>query len=63
LGPDGVEQFCTNLVEEAGVLLLPASVYRSQLTDTPADHFRIGIGRLTPEPALDAFASWLRGRW
>jgi aspartate/methionine/tyrosine aminotransferase len=61
-GADGVEAFCTDLVEEAGVLLLPASIYRSELTDTPADHFRIGVGRLDPEPALDAFGTWLRAR-
>ncbi|MEY9963588.1 aspartate/methionine/tyrosine aminotransferase [Streptacidiphilus sp. MAP12-16] len=62
LGQDGVEAFCTDLVEEAGVLLLPASIYRSELTATPADRFRIGIGRLDPEPALDALAAWLRAR-
>jgi aspartate/methionine/tyrosine aminotransferase len=61
-GRDGVERFCTELVEEAGVLLLPASIYRSGLTDSPTDRFRIGIGRRDPEPALDAFATWLRAR-
>jgi aspartate/methionine/tyrosine aminotransferase len=59
LGED-VEKFCTDLVEQAGVLLLPASIYRSGLTDTPTDRFRIGIGRLDPEPALDTVATWLR---
>jgi aspartate/methionine/tyrosine aminotransferase len=62
LGADGAEKMCLNLVEEAGVLLLPASIYRSALTDTPAGHFRVGVGRSDPEPALDAFAAWLRGR-
>jgi aspartate/methionine/tyrosine aminotransferase len=62
LGADGVEDFCHRLVNEAGVLLLPASIYRSELTDTPADRFRIGVGRSNPEPALEAFAGWLRGR-
>ncbi|MGW5681327.1 aminotransferase class I/II-fold pyridoxal phosphate-dependent enzyme [Nonomuraea sp. NPDC003754] len=62
LGGDGVEAFCTDLVEQAGVLLLPAGVYRSELTATPTDRFRIGVGRRDPEPALDAFAAWLRGR-
>ncbi|GAA2905543.1 aminotransferase class I/II-fold pyridoxal phosphate-dependent enzyme [Nonomuraea rubra] len=61
LGRDGVEAFCTGLVERAGVLLLPASIYRSQLTDTPADRFRIGVGRADPEPALNAFAAYLKG--
>ncbi|MYV53927.1 pyridoxal phosphate-dependent aminotransferase [Streptomyces sp. SID3212] len=62
LGEDGVEEFCTRLVQEAGVLLLPASIYRSELTATPADHFRIGVGRSDPAPALDAFSAWLRNR-
>lgn len=44
-GKEGVEQFCTLLVQKSGVLLLPASVYRSALTETPKDHFRIGYGR------------------
>ncbi|MFF7633223.1 aminotransferase class I/II-fold pyridoxal phosphate-dependent enzyme [Kitasatospora sp. NPDC008050] len=60
LGPEGVEEFCTRLVEEAGVLLLPASVYRSELTPTPTDRFRIGTGRADPEAALTAFRQWLR---
>lgn len=59
LGTDGVETFCTRLVEEAGVLLLPASVFTSALGPTPADRFRIGVGRLDPGPALEAFATWL----
>ncbi len=61
LGGD-VEEFCTRLVEEAGVLLLPASIYRSELTDVPTDRFRIGVGRADPEPALAAFADWVRHR-
>lgn len=45
LGADGAEAFCRELVEQAGVLLLPASVYRSDLCEAPADRFRIGFGR------------------
>ncbi|MEU6343587.1 aminotransferase class I/II-fold pyridoxal phosphate-dependent enzyme [Streptomyces sp. NPDC046977] len=62
LGAEGVEEFCTRLVEEAGVLLLPASVFRSELTPGPTDRFRIGVGRSDPAPALDAFDRWLRER-
>ncbi|MFD9692733.1 aminotransferase class I/II-fold pyridoxal phosphate-dependent enzyme [Kitasatospora sp. NPDC059088] len=62
LGPDGVEDFCTALVEQTGVLLMPASMFRSELTPTPADRFRIGVGRRDPGPALEAFADWLRKR-
>lgn len=62
LGPDGVAAFCTALVEQAGVLLLPAEIFRSELTATPADRFRIGLGRLDPGPGLAAFGDWLRKR-
>ncbi|PXY22625.1 aminotransferase class I/II-fold pyridoxal phosphate-dependent enzyme [Prauserella muralis] len=61
-GADGVETFCAELVEQAGVLLLPAGIFRSELTPTPADRFRIGVGRRDPEPALEAFSAWLRAR-
>lgn len=59
LGSEGVEQFCKRLVEEAGVLLLPASMYRSDLLPTPADRFRIGYGRRGMDEALGAFESFL----
>jgi aspartate/methionine/tyrosine aminotransferase len=59
-GADGVERFCQRLLEEAGVVLLPASIFRSALVEMPTDRFRIGIGRLDPEPALAAFDGYLR---
>jgi aspartate/methionine/tyrosine aminotransferase len=61
-GPEGVEVMCTELVEQAGVLLLPAGIYSSQLTPTPQDRFRVGLGRLGPEPAIDAWSNWLEKR-
>jgi aspartate/methionine/tyrosine aminotransferase len=62
LGSDGVESMCTELVEEAGVLLLPASIYRSLLTTSPDDRFRVGVGRSGPEDGLDVWAAWLDKR-
>jgi aspartate/methionine/tyrosine aminotransferase len=62
LGPDGVEDMCARLVREAGVLLLPASIYASALTGTPADRFRVGVGRADPEPALAAWSAWIARR-
>lgn len=62
LGPEGVEEFCARLVEETGVLLLPAGIYRSELTPTPTDRFRIGIGRANAEEGLAAFGRWMRAR-
>jgi aspartate/methionine/tyrosine aminotransferase len=62
LGPDGVEAMCADLVEQAGVLLLPSSIYSSALTETPTDRFRIGIGRSNPSEALATWAEWLDKR-
>ncbi len=44
-GADGVEAFAARLITEEGVLVLPASVYGSDLADNPPDRFRIGFGR------------------
>ena len=52
-GADGVERFVDRMAE-AGVLLLPASVFRSDLMALPADHFRIGFGRLSFPAGLAA---------
>jgi aspartate/methionine/tyrosine aminotransferase len=60
LGTDGVEYFCRALVERTGVLLLPASMYHSELLATPSDRFRIGYGRRGIDEALEAFESFLR---
>jgi aspartate/methionine/tyrosine aminotransferase len=62
LGADGVEAMCADLVKEAGVLLLPASIYASSLTPTPTDRFRIGVGRRSPQQALATWATWLTAR-
>jgi aspartate/methionine/tyrosine aminotransferase len=59
LGSDGVESFCERLVNESGVLLLPASMFRSDLLPTPPDRFRIGYGRLGLDAALEALESFL----
>lgn len=44
-GPGDSETFCRSLIEKSGVLLLPSSVYVSEVAETPSDHFRIGFGR------------------
>ena len=62
VGDEGVEAMCAELVEQEGVLLLPASIYRSALTTTPTDRFRVGIGRHDPAEALDHWGTWLDKR-
>jgi aspartate/methionine/tyrosine aminotransferase len=59
LGSDGVESFCERLVEDAGVLLLPGSMYRSALLPMPQDRFRIGYGRYGMDEALTSFEAFL----
>lgn len=62
LGEEGVESFCGRLLDEAGIVLLPASIFASTTAEGPADRFRVGLGRRGPEPALAAFAEFLRRR-
>jgi aspartate/methionine/tyrosine aminotransferase len=59
LGDGGVEAFCRELVETEGVVLLPASIYASELGPVPAERFRIGVGRRDPEAALAALGRFL----
>jgi len=58
-GAEGVENFCKELVEKSGVLLLPASVYSSDLTPTPTDRFRIGYGRTNMGMGLAELTSFI----
>ena len=62
LGEEGVEEFARRLVEEAGVLVLPSTIYRSELGQTPQDRFRIGFGRTGLDAGLAAFEEWLGSR-
>ncbi|MFT5197154.1 MAG: aspartate/methionine/tyrosine aminotransferase [Candidatus Promineifilaceae bacterium] len=45
LGDEGVESFCKTLVEDHGILVLPASLYNSDLVRFETQNFRIGFGR------------------
>jgi Aspartate/tyrosine/aromatic aminotransferase len=59
LGEEGVDAFATDLVETAGVLVLPAGIYHSELCEGPKDRFRIGFGRAGMAAGLDAFRAHL----
>ncbi len=59
LGKDGVEEHCRRLVEEKGVLLLPSSLFVSDLLPVPVDRFRVGIGRKNIEAGLAAWREFL----
>ena len=58
-GSEGAEAFCTRAVTEAGIVLMPPSVYASDLTSSPNDRFRIGFGRADLDAGLAAFRAFL----
>ncbi len=60
-GAEGVEQFTRSLVEKSGVLLLPSTIYKSELGTVPTDRFRIGFGRKGIDAGLAAFEEHLCG--
>jgi aspartate/methionine/tyrosine aminotransferase len=60
-GNDGVEKFTQQLLEKVGVLLLPSSLYTSDLGPTPLDRFRIGFGRRKIEAGISAMEQYLGG--
>ncbi|MEI6628844.1 MAG: aminotransferase, partial [Alphaproteobacteria bacterium] len=53
-GRESVEIFCENLVNEKGVLLMPASIY-----DHKSNYFRIGFGRKNMPEALGKLKEFL----
>ncbi len=61
-GKEGADAFCEDLLQKSGVLLLPPKVYRSQLTETAQNRFRIGFGRKNMEEGLEAFRTYLLSR-
>lgn len=52
-----IERFAEDLVAEAGVMLLPGSVY-----DYPGDHFRLGFARRNLPEALERLEGFLSSR-
>ena len=61
-GSEGVEAFCQSLVEDSGVLLLPSTIYSSDLGPTPTDRFRLGFGRNGLDEGLAAMDAHLANR-
>lgn len=53
-GHEPMDHFANQLVQEKGVLLLPASIY-----DLDSQHFRIGFGRKNMREALGQFKEFL----
>jgi aspartate/methionine/tyrosine aminotransferase len=57
-----VEAFAISMAREAGVLVLPSSVWASALVELPKDHFRIGFGRLGCSEGIEILAATLKQR-
>ncbi len=59
LGQEGVEEFCRDLVETSGVLLLPSMIYRSEIGPNITDRFRLGYGRRGLDAGFAAMNEYL----
>jgi aspartate/methionine/tyrosine aminotransferase len=53
--PHSIDTLANDLVQEEGVLILPASVY-----DYPTNHFRIGFGKKNMPEALERFELFIQ---
>jgi aspartate/methionine/tyrosine aminotransferase len=51
-----VDEFCDRLVKQAGVMLLPGTVY-----DDSENHFRVGLGRRNLPQAVERLEDFLAG--
>ncbi len=59
-GAEGVEEFTRRAVEEAGVLFLPSSLYRSELGPVPENCLRVGFGRSHVPAGIAVLRKWLK---
>lgn len=59
-GAGTTNDFCADLLDKSGVLILPPRIYNSELISTPQDHFRIGFGRSGMDEMLDVFYHYLK---
>lgn len=59
---EDIEAWCTQLVEEAGVLLMPATVYGHPQC-TAEGRLRLGFGRASMADVLQHLEAWLHKRY
>ena len=55
LGDGPVEQFCQDVLEKQGVMIVPGSLF-----DFPGNHFRVGLGRRNLPEALAQVEEYLK---
>jgi aspartate/methionine/tyrosine aminotransferase len=58
-GNDGIDHFIDSIVNDLGVLFLPARIFESELGQAPNDRFRVGFGRDYFPKALDKLDQYL----
>ena len=61
-GADGVEALATALARDAGILVLPASLWHAPAPSGGGDRFRIGFGRAGLAEGLTALGAFLSAR-
>lgn len=61
-GREGVDAFVETIVNELGVLFIPAHIFKSELGVVPADRFRVGFGRDFFPEAIDKLDQYLTDR-
>ena len=59
-GGDVEDFWRQRLLNAEGVLVLPASIYCSENAATPADYFRVGLGRVGLDAGIEAFERFVR---
>jgi aspartate/methionine/tyrosine aminotransferase len=57
LGELPLEDLCQQIVDQRGVMIVPASMF-----DYPGNHFRIGLGRRNLPDALEQFGAFLNAK-
>lgn len=60
IGPGSTDDFCEDLVEKSGVLLLPPKIYKSDLLPVTWNRFRVGFGRANIDEGLAAWRAYLK---
>ena len=60
LGAEGAEGFARRLAREAGLLVLPSTLWRSDLAPTPVDRLRLGLGQAGSGAAIGRLGAYLR---
>ena len=61
-GPEGIEAFARSLLAQVGVLVVPSSIFESELNPGLENRFRIGFGRKSFPEGLAALTGYLESR-